>query len=497
VRKRWPLAFLPVVLLTPVLALVLGGDDEPAAAPAPPAMPDAGPPFQRRELSIPGAVSFVAIGAGAEPASTQVSIEQDLALARDTFGDHGVVLFAGGAGAAAVHEDAPADDSLRARLGAFFDARPGRDATYRVTALADSFPATRANVLESIRAAARQPIGDPLLVYVAGHGEQGAEPAQNSFSTWGGESITVSDLAAALAGATRSARFVVAPCFSGGFAEIVFDAADAELGPSATVHCGFFAATWDLEASGCDSNPERGKQEGYSLQFLEALRGRDRDGRELARRDVDFDGDGAITFAEAHARARIASGSFDVPTSTSERWLRAVSRQAGRSLAFEWPEEQAVFERLRGELELATFDDAQARLDELDRRLSELDVELQNLDREADATFVSLRIGLLERWPAIDDPWHRDFATTIERDAAAIDAFLDSTPDAVTYRRIEDELAERYRQVDELMLDRARVHRLVRAEENLALAGHLHARRGAEWERFEALLACERGRLPE
>lgn len=494
-RKLWPLAFLPLVILAPIVALI-AGPGERAEAPPPAAEPDAGPaPFARRELVVPGAVSFLAIGGAADPASMQVSIEQDLALARTTFGAHGLVLFAGGAGAIAVHEDAELDGSLRARLGKLFDPRAARDATYRTTTLEESYPATRANVLEALRSTSRQPIEEPLVVYVAGHGEQGEEPALNSFSTWGGEALTVNDVEEVLSGATRRVRFVVSTCFSGGFADIVFEDANPDLGPNQQVHCGFFAAPWDLEASGCDSNPERAQQEGYSMQFLEALEGRDRDGDRLAPRDIDFDGNGTISFAEAHARARIASRSFDVPTSTSERWLRAVAPSQGRDLEVEWPEERAVFESLKSDLALATFDDAQARLDEIDRRLSELDVEIQNAEAEIATRYASLRIALLERWPTIDDPWHRDFGETLERDGAAIETFLDSTREATAYHRMEDELDRLYRASDELLVQRARVHRLVRVEENLKLAGHLRARGGEGWARFEALRACENGAL--
>src|SRR4029453_14151341 len=82
--------------------------------------------------------------------------------------------------------------------------------------------------------------------------------------------------------------------------------------------CGFFASTWDRPANGCDPDPERGRQEGYSLHFLEAPRGQDRAGAPVA--GLDLDGDGKVSLLEAHTRARIASRSLDVPPPTSERW---------------------------------------------------------------------------------------------------------------------------------------------------------------------------------
>src|SRR4029077_2773259 len=100
-------------------------------------------------------------------------------------------------------------------------------------------------------------------------------------------------------------------------------------GPAGSVRCGLFASTWDREASGCDPDPDRREQESYPLHFLHALRAEDRDGHPLNRDDLDLDHDGTISLLEAHTRARIMDASIDVPTTTSERWLRGVAPASG------------------------------------------------------------------------------------------------------------------------------------------------------------------------
>jgi hypothetical protein len=114
-------------------------------------------------------------------------------------------------------------------------------------------------------------------------------------------------------------RFVSTACFGGGLAEVVFRGADARLGAPATPRCGLFATTDDLPAAGCDPNPDRIAQEGYAVNFLAALDGKSSTGATIA---ADFDDDGKVTWLEAHAAVRIHSSSADVPTTTSERWLR-------------------------------------------------------------------------------------------------------------------------------------------------------------------------------
>ena len=105
---------------------------------------------------------------------------------------------------------------------------------------------------------------------------------------------------------------------------VAFETADESRGPSHTPRCGLFAGTWDRETSGCDANPDRRAQESYGLHFLHALAGKDRSGNALEPKRIDFDHDGKIGLLEAHARARIAAMSLDVPTTTSERFLRSV-----------------------------------------------------------------------------------------------------------------------------------------------------------------------------
>ena len=82
--------------------------------------------------------------------------------------------------------------------------------------------------------------------------------------------------------------------FSGGLGELVFVAGDETQGPSTATRCGVFAAPWDLEATGCDPNPDRAAQESYALHLLHALRGEDREGHALPKPQLDLDGDGTI-----------------------------------------------------------------------------------------------------------------------------------------------------------------------------------------------------------
>jgi hypothetical protein len=451
---------------------------------------------------------WLGIAGGAEPSSTQVSIEQDMVLLRDVMGPTGAVLFAGGSTVPSVQvlEPAPAQLPLRERLGEFFDPRPGRRARYRKPAIPIDGPATTTATQQVLERLLERP-GAQLLVYIAGHGVAGQRPVENVVHLWGGWPLEVPALAELLDGAQRPVRLVMTTCHSGGFAELAFAGADAKASrPAAGDHCGLFATSWDQEASGCDPNPDRAAQEGYGLHFLNALRSRGRDGVAQPRSRFDLDGDGRISLLEAHTRARIASRSIDRPTTTSERWLRhaagADEPDAGvppelepppaQSFQQRLPEEHAVVTQLGPALGLRDAGAARARMNELDTALRDLDEALRDLEADRDDAYAALRIALLERWPVLDDPWHPQFPAVLAGHGDAIARVLEQSPAASNYRRLQQQTDSQSQRYDDLRVQHAVTSRLWAAWETAALAAQLERRGGSAWQHYQKLLGCER-----
>jgi hypothetical protein len=443
---------------------------------------------------VPDGVRYLFIGGGPVPESTEVSLEQDLVLARRVLPEPGLALFAGGTGTLSVRELDPdlKQESLLTRLGDLFQPRSGRKSRYRASA-EPAGAATRIEVERALSVALAQQ-GAPLTVYVAAHGEKGTERRGNYIVLWGDEALTVADVARIQRAHSRPMRLVAATCFSGGFADLAFERADETQGATHADRCGLFASTWDREASGCDPNPDRRAQESYSLHMLSALGGTGPHGAALDRSVLDLDGDGAISLLEAHTRARIASRSIDIPTTTSERLLRVLQKVPGPPAVDMLPEEVAVVDALSRELGLPSSAAAKARWKVLDSELSHLEEELDDAEDDADESYRSLRALLLSRWPVLDDPYHPAFARTLAEHEKDIRAALDETPEGAAHldaqrrlRSLDDEFSER-------LVPEALVQRLVRAHETLALAGGLRLRGGEALGDYERMLACERGR---
>jgi hypothetical protein len=459
-------------------------DAAPAAAPGPVANPPA---------PASGPLHFLAIGGGPAPENNEVSLEQDIDLVRRALPAPGLVLFAGGSNSESVRELDPTakGDSVKLALGELFAPRSGRQSRYR----APRFSAERAT-LENVEArlsAALSAAGEPLLVHIAAHGDQGNDARSNSVALWGGKSLSVARLAELHEAHHRPLRLVATSCFSGGFAELAFARADAQAGrPSPVARCGLFAGTWDRETSGCDPNPDRRAQESYGLHFVLALSGKQKSGAPLTLEAADFDHDGKIGLLDAHTWASIESVSFDVPTTTSERWLRHATTAGAPIDPALAPEAAAVTQRLGASLGLTTERAVEQRWTELSARLDRLNDTIDEAEDALAAREAEESTLLLEQWPVLDDPFHPDFEATFDSHRQAIESALTSSAEARARAEQSLRTMALYEQLRGLQLEEARVLRVRRAYETLHRAAALIKRGGPAAKYYANLLACER-----
>ncbi|HEX5655571.1 MAG TPA: hypothetical protein VFX59_00180 [Polyangiales bacterium] len=445
---------------------------------------------ERKPGRVPADLRWLAFGGGSDPLSNQVSLAQDLELASRSFAGRGMMLFASGARApVAILRSEERASSVRLAVSRVLGPAGAEGIRYQPTTLAVDAPATRELVLDALRGALQTP-GEPLLILAASHGERGEVARQSSLALWGGWGVSVEDVAELLdrEESVRPTRLVVTACYGGGFAELAFVGADPQRGERAPTHCGLFAAPWDDESSGCDPDANRVRQESFTIHFLSALRGEDRNGR---RAEIDLDHDGKVSLLEAHAWARIHARSFDVPTTTSGRYLRehAPTNGAGRALE---PEEQSVITALSTELELDDERAARSKLRELERILDDAATLLDDAQAGSDDTYTALRIALLERWPLLDHSWDPEAEAVLDREATSILQLLTESELAQQHEAMQRELADAAATHDSVRIARARVQRLVHAFETTRLAGALERQGGAHWAHYRALRDCER-----
>lgn len=163
----------------------------------------------------------------------------------------------------------------------------------------------------------------PVFLYFTGHGSRGATGFDtNRYDLWQEPGITPAELVAELRKLPKSTpvTLLMVQCFSGAFANVIFDDADVTKELLDRKVCGFFAATPDRVAAGCTPELNEAEYRDFSSTFLAALTGKDRVGRSVMM--PDYNKNGWVGFEEAYLYSLIEDPSIDVPVVTSDAFLR-------------------------------------------------------------------------------------------------------------------------------------------------------------------------------
>ena len=278
----------------PLYALIVGG----------------GPDVDNNAAQIEGHVHFVA---GLLPAATK-----RIVLFADGKADHESVSYADPS------DDADAQRALAVLLANDDAAEPLLTRVPKLGVALDG-PARlqefRRTLAKLSTQASKEPA--PLLLYFAGHGTQDEKnETDTAYDLWDGDSLKVHALAAEVARLPRQVPvvLVMAQCFSGAFADLLFRGGDPKGVLVEQNIAGFFSARKDREASGCSYETERDDYQDFSSYFFGALCGHDRFGGVVG--GADYDGDGAVSLHEAFCYALIHDPSADTPVCTSDAFLR-------------------------------------------------------------------------------------------------------------------------------------------------------------------------------
>ena len=284
---------------------------------------------------------FLTIGGGYAPEANQASLEANVLFYRQVLSEEQIqpwsedTFFADGYDdkadlqvlveePASVDSQTPATDLLESIFT--FANRP--QVEYRNHRVPDiTGPIDPSSIHSGLRRlTAQMQSGDRLIVYVTSHGQKakGDNRYDTTISCWNDQSISSREFAHWLdeVPVDVTVVMIMAQCYCGGFSHTIFNDADSSQGLSQQLRVGFFAQQHDLAAAGC--RPDIENDEEYSSFFWGAFVGRSRSGKNL--HSADFDRNGQISFAEAHARAVLTSNTIDVPLRTTEALLRETSR---------------------------------------------------------------------------------------------------------------------------------------------------------------------------
>ncbi|MEL7143518.1 MAG: Caspase domain-containing protein [Cyanobacteria bacterium J06643_4] len=201
--------------------------------------------------------------------------------------------------------------------------------------------ATLENTYGWFRALANAEKPCPAFFYFTGHGAYNSEDENNNaLILWEEEPFSVTEMANLLEPLPADQPFVtmMAQCYSGSFANLIYEGGDPSQPVALQTRCGFFATVASRPSVGCTPEVNEADYKDYSSSFFAGLTGRDRIGNLTA--NTDYNQDGKVSYAEAHAFAKVDGETTDWPISTVEAWLQRQASNADAREILETPIEE-------------------------------------------------------------------------------------------------------------------------------------------------------------
>ena len=471
-----------------------------------------------------GGDHFLTIGGGSSAANNQVSLENNVLYLQHFLADRGMgdvpheILFSDGAGGARDLQYIPAAKPPRVNqlLAEIFRQERGLGEQYRPHAIPHLWGASGRQSIgrwfDTI--GSKLPDGDRLFIYYTGHGGRGRQGRNTTLAMWREADMPVSEFVKLLDQLPPkvSVVLIMVQCYGGGFADVLFNDADPAKGLSPRNRCGFFATSPDRVAAGCTADVDEENYREYSTYFWAALYGRTRGGEAVP--PPDFDADGRVSLAEAHAYAMINDDTIDLSMKTSDAFLRRFSKPktvAGPTElidadgAFQTlldraePPERATLEGLSRRLELDGPNPTQAArtiAEGIAQRRKVLGDEQRRLNQSHDRTCAALAGMVRTRWPELANLLNPSAAKLIAGEGEEIVRAIESAPAYAQLRRQHDRLDAI--DVEDMDLERkwVKCQRFIRTAEHVALAANLPLVAGPDIRRrYDALRAAEGGTL--
>lgn len=472
---------------------------------------------------------FLTIGGGYNPSANQASLANNVLFLRQVLREkhldhhpHDVFFSDGDAPGRDLQvvdrESVPKSNRLMAE---FFGSDKGLGLTYRNHHIPD---VCGSNKPENIRnwfdkVGTEMQRGDRLLLYVTAHGRKSKQrdnPHNTTIATWENTAISMKELVSMLDQLPDGVQViaVMVQCHAGGFARFIFNDGDPDQGLSGQRRIGFFATVHDRPAAGCTPEIDEASYVEYSTYFWAALAGHDRAGNAVG--NCDYNGDGVISFDEAHAYTVLTADTIDLPITTSEEFLRARSRFGNGSsddeelalltnhesyellMKLASPSQRAILNGLSEQIELSGDDrvaDARTSLaGSRSKRSNRYGSRHQWSDtrRRKEQLRRQIASDLEHRWPElanIVNPVCVELLTTRSDEFAAA---IEEHPQYEQYRKLTNDSNPKLQKVQ------VKYERFLRIADNIALTENLRRLNANEsLTEFEAIVAAETGTLTD
>ena len=445
---------------------------------------------------------FLTIAGGYSPSGNQASLEKNVLFYQRLLSEQELatqandIYFADGLSKKATlqvvdRESLPVANQLMAE---FFGSQRNLGLQYRAHQVPDIRGETSVeNIDEWFSKNSKQmKAGDRLVLYVSAHGGNSADskvPYNTTIYLWNNKKISVSELSDQLDRLPEGVTVVtfMVQCHAGGFAQLLNAKGEKDGDVAKQDRCGFFATVYSRPAAGCTPEIDEANYEEYSTYFFAALAGKNRLGETI---DLpDYDGNGTVSFDEAHAYTILSANTIDLPIKTSDEYLRTASKFGNDGddkllpkdasyatvLKLANPADRAVLDGLSKQLELAGNDriaDARKSVSPRGTRGSRSTTGTRRGGRtlsESDKLKQGIANDLKKQWPDLANvinPVSVELLTTRQNE------FVKAIESHMNYSRYR-ELADKNNTQNSSEKSSVKYERFVRVAENVILAENL------------------------
>ncbi len=356
--------------------------------------------------------------------------------------------------------------------------------------------------------------GDRLVLYVTAHGNRSDDrrnPYNTTIATWNNTSIKMVEFVGLLDQLPKGVEVVaiMVQCHAGGFARFIYNQGDPDKGICSQRRTGFFATVHDRPAAGCTPEVDEASYVEYSTYFWAALSGRDRSGRAIEL--PDYDGDGTVSFAEAHAYTILTADTIDLPVTTSGEFLTVESKFGDDDsdllvndepydviLGLANPSQKAILEGLSEQLSLSGEDRVVTAWKETQPQRGQSQGRGRFRGRRPEDPSSRVRRGIADdlkrRWPELANVLNPVAVELLTTRSDQFIAAIEGHPDYTRYRELKNES----KSAPDQQKRKVKYERFLRAADNVILAENL--RRMNEPEKlaqYEAIVEAESSSLKE
>lgn len=483
----------------------------------------------------PASPVFLVLGGGYSASGNQVSLEKNVLYFRRVLGELELLeaprhlLFADGRDRGRdlqFMDPAFQIPELNRVFAELFGTTKGIANQYRSNGLAPNGPSSLAETDKWLHSTgSKLKKNNRLMIYFTGHGGKGDKktPENTNAYLWNNQKLKMSDFTKRLdkLPVETPVVLVMVQCYSGGFANVIFKDGDPKKGMAKHLRAGFFATVHNRVAAGCTPDIREENYQEYSTNFWEALCGKTRLGASIEK--PDFNGDGTISYAEAHAHVILTSDTIDIPVKTSDAFLRHYSRTQttkgkednktgapgtllkseddyAKILEQAASEERAVMEGLSKKLKLSADNrakEARDLMNDLESQRKKLAEQKKKPDQEKNRIKKKLASEMRKRWPEVGNPYHPNARALFEPDRAKqVMAVLQKESEWSKYLKAKEEVSKLEKKRFELDRRKVKCMRFIRVLENVALETNLeHVVDEKVLARYNQLRELENGTL--